>query len=208
MGVVSLAVHSALILGGVYALRTAGRNAGSVLADTTVVFLESPQLALQQDPVQPDLPLQGFQALVAPPQIPTSIPPVDLHQHFDPRDYSGTGVEGGLANGAAPADSQVYTGASVEEAPALLSPPPAYPELLRRAGIAGRVLLQAIVDTAGRVEPKSVKILESPSPAFDLPIKRWALVARFRPARLGGRAVRVLVNLPVDFSALTPTPGS
>lgn len=208
MGVVSLGVHSALILGGVYALRTAGRNAGSVLADTTVVFLESPQLAPQQDPVQLELPLQGFQTLVAPPQIPTSIPPVDLHQHFDPRDYSGTGVEGGLANGAAPADSQVYTGASVEEAPALLSPPPAYPELLRRAGIAGRVLLQAIVDTAGRVEPKSVKILESPSPAFDLPIKRWALVARFRPARLGGRAVRVLVNLPVDFSALTPTPGS
>lgn len=203
LGVVSLAVHTVLILGSVYALRSAVRSAATVQVDTTVVFLESPQLAPPQHPVQLDVPLKGFQTIVAPPQIPASIPPIDLQQHFDPKDYSGAGVEGGMANGATPTDSQVYTAAGVEEAPALLSPPPAYPELLRRAGIQGRVLLQAIVDTTGRLEPGSLKILKSPSSGFDVATKRWALEARFRPARLQGRAVRVLVNLPSDFSMST-----
>jgi protein TonB len=201
---VSLGAHTALILGGVYVLRSSVGKAGTVVADTTVVFLESPQLAPQQHSVELDMPLKGFQTLVALPEIPTTIPPVDLAQRFDPKDYSGTGVEGGVANGAAPADNQVFTTASVEEAPALLSAPPPYPEPLRRAGIEGRVLVQAIVDTAGRVEPGSVRILESPSPGFDVATKRWALGARFRPARRQGQAVRVLVNLPVVFSTATP----
>lgn len=207
LGVVSLVVHCAMVLGGVYALRSVARSAATVQVDTTLVFLASPQLAPLQIPVQLDVPLKGFQGLVAVPQIPTSIPPVDLEQHFDPRDYLGTGAEGGVADGATPTDNQVYSAAGVEEAPALLSPPPAYPEMLRRAGVEGRVLLQAIVDTSGRLEPGSVKILKSPSPGFDLPTKRWALAARFRPARRQGRAVRVLVNLPFEFSMSIPSAG-
>ena len=207
LGVVSFGVHCALALGGVFALRSAGSSTATVHVDTTVVFLASPPLAPEQFPVQLDVPLKGFQTLVALSQIPTSIPPVDLQQQFDPRDYLGRGVEGGLADGVDPTDSQVYSAAGVEEAPSLLSPPPAYPELLRRAGIEGRVLLQAIVDTSGRLEPGSVKILKSPGPGFDLPTKRWALGARFRPARRQGRAVRVLVNLPFDFSISLPGAG-
>ena len=94
----------------------------------------------------------------------------------------------------------VYREASVTEHPMLLSSPPPYPELMRMAGIRGRVLLEAIVDTVGRVEPSSIRILASPSPGFDEPTRRWAASARFRPARLEGRAVRVLVNLPIDFA--------
>ncbi len=204
MGIVSLGVHGALILGSVYVVRNTAHSATSVVADTTVVFLESPRVAPQELPLPVDVPLNGFQTLTVLPEIPTSIPPVDLQQHFDPRDYSGRGLEGGVAGGVAPTDNRVYASASVEETPALLSPPPAYPEMLRRAGIEGRVLLQAIVDTSGRLEPNSVKILKSSSPGFDLPTRRWALDARFRPARLQGRAVRVLVNLPFDFSMSTP----
>src|SRR5438876_509793 len=62
------------------------------------------------------------------------------------------------------------------------------------------VLLRAIIDTAGRVEPTSLKIVQSPSPGFDEPTKQWALKALFRPARLHGRAVRSYVNLPFDYS--------
>jgi len=167
------------------------------------MFLESP-VAPAQHALEPDIPLQGFQTPVPPLQISPIIPPIDLQQRFDPQDYRGTGMEGGGANGAAPADDQVYAAGSVEEAPALLSTPPAYPEALRRAGIEGHVLLQGVLDTAGRMEPRSVKILESSSPGFALATRRWALTARFRPARLQGRGVRVLVNLPVDFSGGTP----
>jgi protein TonB len=204
LGVVSLWVHGAIILGSVYAIRGTHRSATSVVTDTTVVFLDSPRPTAQQLPVELDVPLKGFQTLSVIPEIPTSIPPVDLQQHFDPRDYSGTGVEGGVADGAAPAENHVYATASVEEPPALLSPPPRYPEMLRRAGVEGHVLLQAVVDTTGRLEPNSVRILKSSGPGFDLPTRRWAQDARFRPARLQGRPVRVLVNLPFDFSMATP----
>ena len=194
MSVVSLGIHSALILGGVSVIKRASRSATVVRADTTMVYLAAPVTA----PAVPlDLPIQSIpQSLVAPTQIPLSIPSIDLQQHFDPGAYSGRGT--GTETTAT--DNQIYSTGGVEEAPALLSPPPAYPELLRRAGIQGHVLLQAVVDTTGRVEPNSLKILKSSSPGFDVPTKRWALDARFRPARLQGRAVRVLVNLPVDFS--------
>src|SRR5258706_11210924 len=39
--------------------------------------------------------------------------------------------------------------------------------LLRQAAIQGRVLVQAIIDTAGRAEPPSVKVIQSPNPGFD-----------------------------------------
>ena len=166
-----------------------------------MVYLAAPVAA----PAVPlDVPIHGFpEALVVPPQISQNIPLLDLQQHFDLTAYSGMAT--GRENTAT--DDQIYSSGGVEEAPALLSPPPAYPEQLRRAGIQGHVLLQAVVDTTGRVEPNSVKILQSSSPGFNVPTKRWALDARFRPARLQGRAVRVLVNLPVDFSTSDPAVG-
>jgi hypothetical protein len=58
--------------------------------------------------------------------------------------------------------------------------------------------------TTGRAEPSSIKIVQSPSPGFDGPVTRWALRAQFRPARLRGRAVRVLIQLPIDYSGCRP----
>ena len=154
----------------------------------------------EQQPVQLDVPLKGFQTVVAPDVIPTNIPPVNLQEHFDPKDYSGTGVEGGVATGIVPTGNEVFMEAIVEEKPSVLSGPTLqYPELLRQAGIQGRVIVQAIVDTLGRAEPNSVKILQSPNPGFDQPAKTYVLKALFRPARVHGRAVRVLINLPIDF---------
>src|SRR5437868_15540634 len=90
--------------------------------------------------------------------------------------------------------------AIVEEKPAVLSGPvPVYPELLKQAQITGRVLVQAIVDTLGRAEPPSVKVLQSPNPGFDQSAKNYVLKCLFRPVRVHGRAVRVLVQIPIDF---------
>jgi TonB family protein len=87
---------------------------------------------------------------------------------------------------------------------ALLSAPRLeYPELLRRAGIEkGRVVVQAIIDSTGHVEPSSVKVLESSHPGFDQAAKNFVLGAVFapgRPGRVDGRAVRALINVPVEF---------
>ena len=103
-------------------------------------------------------------------------------------------------SGMVPPGNEVFMEAIVEEKPAVLSGPRLqFPELLRQAGIEGRVLVQAIVDTLGRVEPNSVKVLQSPNPGFDQSATNYVLKALFRPARVHGRAVRVLIQIPVDF---------
>ena len=202
LGAVSLVIHTVVIAAAVYATLNAGQTDNSVKVDTTAVFLDQPKAEKppEQQPVQLDVPLKGFQTVVAPDVIPTNIPPVNLQEHFDPKDYSGSGVEGGLSTGMVPTGNEVFMEAIVEEKPAVLSGPTLqYPELLRQAGIQGRVMVQAIIDTLGRAEPGSVKVLQSPNPGFDQSAKNYMLKTLFRPARVHGRAVRVLVQLPIDY---------
>ena len=202
IGAVSLTVHTVLIAAAVYATLNAGQTDNTVKVDTAMVFIDQQQQQKppEQQPVQLDVPLKGFQTVVAPDVIPTNIPPVNLQEKFDPKDYSGTGVEGGVSTGIVPTGNEVFMEAIVEEKPSVLSGPTLqYPELLRTAGIQGRVMVQAIIDTSGRAEPPSVKVLQSANPGFDQPAKTFVVKALFRPARVHGRAVRVLINIPVDF---------
>src|SRR6266480_2566328 len=201
VGFVSLVVHTAVIAGAVIATLNAGQSDTKVRVDTAMVYLEQQQQKPpEQQPVQLDVPLKGFQTVVAPTEIPTNIPPVNLQEKFDPKDYSGSGVEGGLATGMVPTGNEVFMEAIVEEKPTVLSGPiPVYPELLKQAQIQGRVLVQAIVDTLGRAEPTSVKVLQSPNAGFDQSAKNYVLKALFRPARVHGRAVRVLIQIPIDY---------
>jgi TonB family protein len=204
VGFASLAIHSAMIAGVVYGAPHAAPRDDQVRMDTKVVLLAPPEQPQAADPppVQLADALKGFQTVAIPAQIPTDMPPVDLLQPFDPKDYSGSGVEGGLSG------NEVYAEALVEERPALLSaPPPVYPALLKQAGIQGRVILPAVIDTTGRVEPGSVRIMKSAHPAFDQPTKDWVLKALFRPARLQRRGVRVFIILLVDYS-ITLSSGS
>src|SRR5213596_1039688 len=79
----------------------------------------------------------------------------------------------------------------MDEWPAFLSGPPLpYPNLLRQAGIQGRVVVHAIIDTAGRAEPWSVHVIESPQPGFDQAARNFVLEAQFRPGRMRARDVR------------------
>jgi len=201
LGFVSLVGHSILVLLAVIATITAGQAATDEIPDTMMVFLNQEEKKPEEQPPVLEIPqLKGFQTVVAPTDIPTNIPPINLQEHFDPKDYSGTGVEGGIGTGIVPSSDQVYMESVVEERPEVLSgPQPQYPDLLRQAAIQGRVLVQAIIDTTGRAEPVSVKVIQSPNPGFDQPAKNFVLRALFRPARVHGRAVRVLVNLPIDF---------
>src|SRR3989442_5991962 len=150
-----------------------------------MVFLDQQQQETppDQQPVQRGVPLKGFQTVAAPDVIPTIIPPVNLQEKFDPKDYSGTGVEGGIGTGIVPTGNEVFMEAIVEEKPSVLSgPQPQYPELLRQAGIQGRVMVQAIIDTSGRAEPPSLKVISSPNPPLAQPGQTDVLQTLFRPA--------------------------
>ena len=203
VGAVSVTLHTAVIAFAVYATLAAGTSDNKVKIDTTMVFLQQQQQKQPDQPPPPtiDVPLKGFQTVVAITDIPKNIPPVNLQEHFDPKDFSGSGVEGGLATGVTPSSDQVYSTDVVQEKPEVLSgPPPQYPELLRQAGISGIVMLQAVVDTSGRVEPNSIKVISSANPGFDQSAKNTLLKTLFRPARVYGHAVRVLIQLPINFT--------
>ena len=103
-------------------------------------------------------------------------------------------------NGDGRAADQVYAEAAVDERAEIVSAPPLeYPPALRHAGLQGRVTVQAVIDTLGRAEPASLKVIARPNTAFDESARAYVLHAVFRPARVKGRAVRVLINVPVDY---------
>jgi TonB family protein len=103
-------------------------------------------------------------------------------------------------NGEGRAADQVYAEAAVDERAKIVSAPPLdYPPALRQAGLQGRVTVQAVIDTLGRAEPASLKIVAHPNAAFDQSARAYVLHAVFRPARVKGRAVRVLIRVPVDY---------
>jgi protein TonB len=205
-GFFSLVMHGGIIAGAVYATLTSGPSEDSGAIDTMMVYVsqQEEQKPEEPEPVVLDVQLRGFQTIAAPTEIPTDIPKIDLTETFDPKDYSGVGVEGGVATGIVPSSDQVYLEAVVEERPDHLSGPALqYPELLKQAGVQGRVLVQAVIDTTGRAVPSSVKILQSAHAGFDGPAKSYVQQSLFRPGRVGGRAVKVLVNMPIDFRLTT-----
>src|SRR5256886_12267540 len=122
---------------------------------------------IRRPPISPLFPYTTLFRSIAPDVIPTNIPPVNLQEKFDPKDYSGTGVEGGVATGIVPTGNEVFMEAIVEEKPSVLSgPQPQYPELLRQAGIQGRVMVQAIIDTTGRGQAPLLKAITNPKPGL------------------------------------------
>ncbi|HVH10358.1 MAG TPA: energy transducer TonB [Gemmatimonadales bacterium] len=94
----------------------------------------------------------------------------------------------------------VYTVDDVQERPRLTSGPPViYPAPLLLSRISGRVIVEAIIDTTGRVEEESVRVVDATDPRFNDAAKAYTRSARYTPGRVAGRAVRVRFQIPVDF---------
>ena len=202
-GAASLFVHSALIAGAVYAtLQT------RVTHEAPHIVFELP--ALSDPPRAPagspgvSVPLPGPVRLVVSPVIPPVIPPPSSTP-FDPARFTGLGPDPGalpglLAPGPAVSSTEIYAPTMVEERPERLGgPEPRYPEMLRQAGIEGQVVVECVIDTLGRAEPGSIRVVASTHPLFEAPAREAVAASSFRPARLDGRAVRVRVQLPLNF---------
>jgi hypothetical protein len=90
--------------------------------------------------------------------------------------------------------------AELTERPTVLGcdrvPPPA-----SLSGRSGSVLLAYVVDTLGRVEPNSVRVLEASQRGFAPPAAASVRSCRLTPGRKNGQAVRTLVQQRVSFSA-------
>lgn len=100
------------------------------------------------------------------------------------------------------ASRAVYTSDQVDE-PARLaagSAQPIYPDSLWRAGVAGRVVAEFVVDSEGLIEPGSLRIVSATRPSFASAVTAALGEATFRAALLAGNPVRQIVLLPFVFS--------
>lgn len=205
-GAVSMVVHSALITGAVYATLHAAEPRGVARIIVPVAYQEPKPPERPPEPRSPALtaPIGPF-TLPVPTAVPTEIPPPSSLP-FDPAQFTGTGI--GIARpwgrdtaaGPVVAPGSVYSTDVVEERPERIGgPAPRYPEILRQAGIQGQVTVECVLDTTGRAEPGSVRVVSSTNPFFDAPALEAVAASRFRPGRLGGRAVRVRVLVPLNF---------
>ncbi|HQR18776.1 MAG TPA: energy transducer TonB [Gemmatimonadales bacterium] len=209
--IVSLVLHGLLITGAVMATKGAAEVVKERLQDTTLVFLEPPKAPPPPETPPPDAivsanpPPKGFQTVVAVQDIPTEIPPVNLNERFDPKDFTGTGVQGGVAvgvvGGSGPVTGETFLEAQVDDPPQLISAGPRrYPPVLERAGVGGRVVAQFVIDTTGHPESAGFRILTSTNPAFNEPAKEMIMKSVFRPGKVRGVAVRVQVQQAVSFN--------
>ncbi|HWA57468.1 MAG TPA: energy transducer TonB [Gemmatimonadales bacterium] len=219
--VVSLVIHVGIIFGAVKATQGAAEVIKEIAVDTTMVFLKPPEAPPPPPPPQEQVvvsanpPPQGFQVITPPDNIPTEIPPVNLNERFDPKDFTGKGVEGGIAagvvGGTGPVptiEGQVFLAAEVDEQPSMKSGAEcvkaltdAYPPVMKSAGIPGKVSLQFVVNTDGRVDPGTVKVMSSSHKAFEGPAKEviTSPACTFKSGTSRGQPVRVLVQQGVSF---------
>jgi protein TonB len=219
----SIGMHALVIGVAIEGTRQAAEAARTHPQDMPIFFVLRPPPEQPPTPTPPEPPKEhaivainpppkGFQTVVPPAEIPKVIPAIDLSQQaLDPRNFTGKGVEGGIAAGvvggtgkvdpsAVPAGA-VYVAADLDEpAQVIFQPAPRYPPILEEAGVSGAVAFQFVIGPQGKVEPGSVEVMQSTDSAFIQAALESILHASFRPARYGGRPVRQLATETIRFT--------
>jgi periplasmic protein TonB len=209
----SAVLHVVLVYLAVTATANAVEQMNQINADTTMMFLKPPEPPPPPPPETPppeaivtaNPPPLGFQTVMPPTEIPKDIPPVNLNERFNAADFSGKGVEGGIAAGVAggtgPVTGETFLQEQVDDPVQPINiPKPRYPPVLQQAGVSGSVDVQYVVDTLGHAEPNSWKILKSTNTQFEAPAREAIMKGVFKPARIKGSAVRQLVQQVIRFN--------
>ncbi len=212
--VFSVLAHVALLVLLVYVTANAGQKMVDKIKQEDVKFVEikkpPPPPPEPEKPPPPDVvaappPPKGFQVLTAPINIPDKIPDVDLSKAVtDEADFSGKGVAGGRAKGVeggVPSDQPLFE-FQVENPvlPRSGNPNPRYPSMLESSRVEGEVLAQFVVDTLGKAEMNTFKVLQSTNDLFTSAVKNVLSQWKFYPAEAGGRKVKQIVQLPFKFN--------
>jgi protein TonB len=162
---------------------------------------------MPKDVVAAPPPPKGFQVLTAPIKVPDVLPDIDLSKKVtDEADFTGKGVAGGKANGVVGGTAPVNTDQpyfefqvekQVEQLPGVA---PRYPDMLKSSNIEGEVLAQFVVDTTGRADMSQFKVLKTTHELFAQAVRNALPNMRFRPAEIGGRKVKQMVQQPFTFA--------
>ena len=209
-GLVSVGVHAILIM---LVYQSASGSAPRVSERVDTIMVPLPPVARREPdraPGQPKMPTLDIAIpdrlpLIPLPTISSELPGIESTRS-DPAAYPGHGAAGGMAPLLGSAGSvdptATFSYAMAEDPPAPLScPEPRYPRMLKDAGIEGDVLTEVVIDSDGRVDPATIAIVESSHHGFDGAVIEMYRDARcvFRPGRVAGQPVRVLVRQSTAF---------
>ncbi|HEX6202512.1 MAG TPA: energy transducer TonB [Thermoanaerobaculia bacterium] len=181
-------------------------TAAPEVEEPPVIVLQSPRFRPPEPPPEPPErpPVVEERPVVVPVPDPTPIEPEPIREIELPPPVEPLPVDVVFlpppppepAPAAAPPEV-LRVGGRIARPRQLFAPRPSYTEAARRARIEGTVILEVRLDAAGRVD--DVTVLRGQP--FGLTESAVAAVSRWRyePARLGGRAVPVLMTVTVHF---------
>ncbi|MCX5767352.1 MAG: energy transducer TonB [Gemmatimonadetes bacterium] len=215
--IASVILHTVMIIFGAYATLNAGKIKEKL--EQKIDFMEvkkdePPPPKDEPKPPPPDVtaappPPKGFQVLTAPVNIPDVLPEIDLTKKMtNEADFTGKGVAGGREKGVAGGVAQAINNDQPlfefqVEKPVMQAPgsaQPRYPDILKSAGVEGEVLAQFVVDTLGRAEVNTYKVLKTSHELFASAVRNALPNMKFLPAEVGGRKVKQLVQQPFVFA--------
>jgi protein TonB len=216
--VVSMLLHAAL--GALVVLLPLLTHENGPAADVSAFFTEP--LTVEAAPPPPPAPGRGSSVIrpqARPAPGPGFVAPLDESSRIEPdaldlgSEVGGVGVDGGVDGGvpdgvvgaivaglppAAPPPPERVVRISSLQAPRLVRKvAPIYPDLALRAGVSGAVVVEAEVDTRGRVTAARVmdghRLLEA---AAVEAVQQW----RYQPLLLNGEPTAFVVTVSVTFS--------
>jgi protein TonB len=207
----SFAAHYGLILFMIYTSAQASTvRDGPRQEKIDFMEPEKPTVAKQEPPppelVRAPLPPRSLPVLTAPLHIPNALPEIDLTKRAtNPDDFVRRGPLGSEPAGSdsVPAATRDFYFDFQLEKPVQQAPnsaTPVYPDILRRAGVEGEALVSFVVDTSGRVDLASFKLVRATHDLFAAAVRSALPRMRFIPAELGERKVRQLVQQPFTFT--------
>lgn len=192
---ISVAVHAALIAGLVYATAQRGNVFMAPSGKIESITFTVPQAAKSAAPA----PSPPRQPPPQPREQPTRAPAAPVEE-VGVSDLANANLTG-LATGESAGDRDAYYDYEVGMAAASLGGGirPRYPEPLRQSRVEGRVEVEFVVDERGRVDMRTVKVIESTHNLFTSAVRNALGGMRFSPAKVDGKPVRQYVRLPVVF---------
>ena len=206
--IVSVTAHTALIAAALYATAQARAKPARTPEIVRPVYFPTPESPATRATrsTTTSRPFDRNTLTFVAPRIDVSISPVDMSAVVTrPSDFgtSPIGAAGAATgNGTSVGANGPFLAEQVEKQ-AEVAPgntPPRYPEVLRSAGVEGKVVAVFIVDERGRAEEESIRLVSSDNRLFQDAVRAALSRMRFVPAELRGRKVRQLVQIPFVFS--------
>ena len=207
--IASVTTHTALIAAAVFATaqaRVQPRLSAEIVRP--VYFPPStPQVHTPRTtPVAPTRHTDGHRMIFVGTHIDIAIPPIDITTVVSKPGDFGSASTGALRPGTVetptPAYGSAFRSDQVDKQVGLIPGirPPAYPEVLRSAGIEGKVLVEFVVDERGQPVRGSIRVVQSDNDLFTDAVKVAFGRLRFTPAEVGGKKVSQLVQMPFVFT--------